>query len=311
VRRLDDALVQRLYKRAAADRWQLPPDAFASFLLTSAQRAFGDEQPDAKKLERYFESLHLQDLALACACAEGDERAWDTFITDFRPVLYRAADALDPSGGAREAADSIYGELFGLKSKEGERQSHLRYFHGRSSLATWLRAVLSQRYIDRRRLEARTEPLPDEDDADTPPAPRASSAAPAVLRFIEVIRRVISAVVAALPSRDRLRLRLYYAQDMTLAQIGKMMGESEATASRQLARTRRAIREQVERMLRDEERMSESEIAEGFAAVVDDAGTLDLAELLGTDGTPGTLGTPGAPGTIGSVSKKTAADRSK
>lgn len=277
--RLDDGLVRRLYERAGAERWQLSTDAFASFLLASAQRAVGDT-PDTQKLERYFSSLHLQDLALACACAEGDARAWDQFILDYRPALYRAADALDPSGGAREAADSLYGELFGLKSRDGERQSHLRYFHGRSSLATWLRAVLAQRYVDRKRLDARVEPLPEDDAADALPASRAPAATPALLRFIDILQRVITGVVSSLPPRDRLRLRLYYAQDMTLAQIGKMLGESEATASRQLAKTRKTIRQQVEQALRDEG-MSEAEMSDGFAAVTEDAGTLDLAELLG------------------------------
>jgi RNA polymerase sigma-70 factor (ECF subfamily) len=302
VTRLDDELVQRLSARAGAERWRLSTDAFRSFLVTSAERAFGEQQPDTRKLERYFDSLHLEDLALACACAEGDERAWDTFIAEYRPVLYRAADALDPSGGAREAADSLYGELFGLKSRDGKRQSHFRYFHGRSSLATWLRAVLSQRYIDRRRVEARMTPLPEDDAEDT--LHRAASAAlsarvdgsSAWLRFVDVLRRVIAAVVAALPPRDRLRLRLYYAQDLTLAQIGKTLGESEATSSRQLAKARKTIRAEVERALRDDERMSEEEIADGFAAVVEDSGTLDLAELVGPDP---------------EVRKKFAVDRSK
>jgi RNA polymerase sigma-70 factor, ECF subfamily len=279
---LDDALVQRLYKRAAADRWQLPTAAFASFLLASAQRAFGAEQPDSSKLKRYLESLHLPDLALACACAHGDERAWDTFVVDYRPVLYRAADALDPSGGAREAADSLYGELFGLKSRDGMRQSHLRYFHGRSSLATWLRAVLSQRYIDRRRGYARLEPLPDS-DASASPSPSLAGPSSVTSAFVEALRRVIAIIVATLPPRDRLRLRCYYMQDMTLAQIGKVLGESEATASRQLARTRRTIREEVERTLRQQEQLSDGEIAEGFAAVIEDSATLDLAEMLGPE----------------------------
>jgi len=29
------------------------------------------------------------------------------------PMLYRSADALDPSGSSRDLADGIYGELFG------------------------------------------------------------------------------------------------------------------------------------------------------------------------------------------------------
>ena len=49
-----------------------------------------------------------------------------------------------------------------------ERRSLFRYFQGRSSLATWLRAVLSQRYVDRLRAQKRLEPLPDEDDAARP-----------------------------------------------------------------------------------------------------------------------------------------------
>jgi RNA polymerase sigma-70 factor (ECF subfamily) len=280
--RLDPDLVQRLYQRANADRWQLSTAAFASFLLVSAQRAFEAHPPDLKRLEHYLSSLHLEDLALACACAEGVEQAWDVFVLDYRPVLYRAADALDPSGGAREIADSLYGELFGLRSRDGERQSHLRYFHGRSSLATWLRAVLSQRYVDRRRLQSRLEPLPDGDGADALSAKGSSSRA-GLLRYADLLQRVITAAVAALPSRDRLRLRCYYAQDMTLAEVGKILGEHEATASRNLARTRRTIREHVERTLRDEERLTQEEIADCFSSAVEDPGPLDLAELLGPE----------------------------
>jgi RNA polymerase sigma factor (sigma-70 family) len=280
VRQLDDALIQRLYARAAADRWKLPLDAFRSFLSACVQREFDDSEPDGGRLERHLASLHLEDLALACACAEGIDDAWDAFVLQFRPLLYRAADALDPSGGAREVADSLYGELFGLKSRDGERQSHLRYFHGRSSLATWLRAVLSQRYVDRKRLQARVEQLPDESAARLAAAPRDW---PASRRYFELMARVMAAVVAALPARDRLRVRCYYQQEMTLAEIGKMLGESEATSSRQLARTRRTIREQTECRLRDEERLSAPEIDELFAAIVADAGPLDLAELIGQD----------------------------
>ena len=283
--RLDDELTRRLFERAGAARWQLSTDAFTSFLLASAQRAFA-EPPERPRLEQYFATLHLDDLALACACAEGVEAAWDTFVADYRPVLYRAADALDRSGGAREVADSLYGELFGLKSRDGARQSHLRYFHGRSSLATWLRAVLSQRYVDRKRSESRVAPLPEESDAEVAAAPLAGGLTVAALRYLGLLRHLIAAVIAALPVRDRLRLRCYYAQDMTLAEIGKVLNEHEATVSRNLARARRTIREQVERRLRDEQGMSEDEISECFAAVVEDSGPLDLADLLGSEPEP-------------------------
>jgi hypothetical protein len=68
---------------------------------------------------------------------------------------------------------------------------------------------------------------------------------------------------------------------MTLAQIGKMLGEHEATVSRHLSRTRKVLRAEVERNLRERERMSEAEIAECFAAVTADPGALDVGDLVG------------------------------
>src|SRR6266508_2911569 len=100
-------------------------------------------------------TAYAADVELARRCAAGDEHAWERFVLEYRPILYRAADALDPSGGARDLADALYADLYS--------KSLFRYFQGRSSLATWLRAVLSQRYVDRIRANRRLEPLPDEE----------------------------------------------------------------------------------------------------------------------------------------------------
>jgi RNA polymerase sigma-70 factor, ECF subfamily len=278
---LDRTIVERLHRKAGADRWSLPFDAFAAALEASARKGLAEGTRDARQIERYLASLHLDDLALACACAYGSESAWEHFIREHRPGLYRAADAIDPSGGARELADSLYGELFGLNEREGERRSHFRYFHGRSSLATWLRAVLSQRHVDRIRSTRRLDPLPADEAADAIPA-AGGNVDPQWAGHIDLMRRVVAAVVAVLAPRDRLRLRCYYAQNLTLAQIGRMLNESEATASRHLTRIRREIRGSAERALRDQQ-MSDAQIAECFASVVADPGALDLAEMLGAE----------------------------
>ena len=57
------------------------------------------------------------------------------------------------------------------------------------------------------------------------------------------------------------------------------MQEHEATVSRQLARTRRAIREDVERWL-ESAGLSRPQIAECFASLAADPGPLDLKPLL-------------------------------
>jgi RNA polymerase sigma factor (sigma-70 family) len=222
-----------------------------------------------------LEKVREEDLELARLCAEGDERAWERFVREYRPILYRAADALDRTQGAREIADSLYADLYGIKTAAGERQSLLRYYQGRSSLATWLRAVLVQRYVDRVRVQRKTEPLPDED------APAQSEAPdPERTRYVALVRQALGRAVSALTARDRLRLGCYYVQELTLAETGRAMNESEATSSRRLAQSRKAIRRDIERQLRDEARLTDGQIAECFASVADDPGPLDLKQVI-------------------------------
>jgi RNA polymerase sigma-70 factor (ECF subfamily) len=224
--------------------------------------------------------LALEDLALACACAAGHDAAWDHFVIEQRPLLYRSADALVAGGGARDLADSLYADLYGLDDRAGERRSLFRYFHGRSSLATWLRAVLAQRHVDRVRSERRLEPLPDE---DTTPAVAPLSTDPDRPRYLALMQRALGAALSRLDARDRLRLGCYYAQELTLAQTGRLLREHEATVSRQLARSRKAIRDDVESQLRAEH-LNKDEIEECLACVMEDAGPLDLGKILGGAG---------------------------
>jgi RNA polymerase sigma factor (sigma-70 family) len=216
------------------------------------------------------------ELELARRCAAGEPAAWDRFVLEYRPVLYRAAMALDRTGGARDLADSLFADLYGLKDTGGERQSLLRYFSGRSSLATWLRAVLAQRYVDCLRAQRRLEPLPPDDRAAVEDAIDSGRAG-----VVELVLQVLTRVVEQLDTKDRLRLTYYYVQDLTLAQVGRLLKEHEATVSRQLARTRRAIRDDVAHELRARSGLTDAQIDECFASVADDPGTLDLRSLLG------------------------------
>jgi RNA polymerase sigma-70 factor (ECF subfamily) len=254
---IDLALVERLYRKARAERWHVPLERFAEALERSAERGAN------------LDTLHLEDLALACGCAAGNETAWEHFIREQRPTLYRAADALDPGGSARDLADGIYGELF--------ERSLFRYFHGRSSLATWLRAVLAQRHVDRVRAGRRLEPLPEDESSSSNRGVELNHEQD---RCRELIRDALTRAVSELPSRDRLRLACYYAQELTLAETGKLLGEHEATCSRHLARTRRTLRAEIERRLRDQHALSEAAIADCFAFVSQDPGELDLRQLL-------------------------------
>jgi RNA polymerase sigma-70 factor (ECF subfamily) len=257
---IDAKAVARLHRRAHADRWGVSLERFAEALERSAARGAD------------LDALHLDDLVLACGCAAGDEKAWEHFVREHRPVLYRAAEALDPGGGARDLADGIYGELF--------ERALFRYFHGRSSLSTWLRAVLAQRHVDRVRATRRLAPLPEDEAAGMSPAPEPATSTFDRHRYAELMRAALQRALAMLEPRERLRLACYYAQGLTLAETGRLLGEHEATCSRQLARTRKQLRSDIERDLRTVGGLGDAAIADCVAAISEDAGPLDLGELL-------------------------------
>jgi RNA polymerase sigma-70 factor (ECF subfamily) len=274
------AFAERQHRRSSAERWGLSIDELAAALERSVAGRFAGRTPSPAEAEQYFESLHLDDLALACACAKGREAAWDHFVLEYRPVLLRVAGRGQRSDHAQDVADSIHAELYGLGERDGVRRSLFEYYHGRSSLAGWLRAVVAQRLVDRARAARRFEPLPEDD----PPAP-AAPASPAFeldpdrRRCRELTGLALADALAGIDARDRLRLSLYYAQGMRLAAIGKVLGESEATASRKLERTRVALRSAVEAQLREKGRLTDAQIDECFAYARTDP-AFDLARAL-------------------------------
>ncbi len=145
-------LIRQLFRESSAERWHLSFQSFHTTLTRSAAKRFGEAAPNLERIQEYFRTLHVQDLVLACACAEGSESAWNEFVARYRNYLRAAAAAIlrrsssDPA--AIELADSLFADLYGLSEGKAGGRSLFRYFHGRSSLKTWLRAVLSQRHID-------------------------------------------------------------------------------------------------------------------------------------------------------------------
>jgi RNA polymerase sigma-70 factor len=279
-----DATLRRLYDAADAARWEVPFEAWAEALYASGSaRTPGGAA--ARDVEAYLGSLHAADLALAVACRLGHAAAWDHFVLECRPGLYAAARAIAADEG-RDLADSLYAELFGLAERDGTRRSLFAYYHGRSRLSTWLRSVLVQRQIDRRRQDARIDQLdPQEPGADArmPSHPvRPTDVHPGDFErrhFVRVTQAALDAAIAALDSRDRLRLRLYYGEDLTLAQVGRVTGESEATVSRKIERSRRDLRRLVEESLRAEHGLAAGAIAE-CVELAASAPELHLTRLL-------------------------------
>ena len=260
---------ERCWRKAAAHaEWNLTREQFHTALARSIAHRFSAAaaEPKLKVIETYLETLHAADLALACACSAGNAPAWDHFVARFRPELYRAARAIVGGAGdaaARELADSLYANLFGLRAAEGQRKSLFDYYHGRSKLGTWLQAILAQRHVDEirrtRKMDSLDEPV-EEGVAPREIAAENTQPDPERDAYLAMLQATLSTVLDALAPRDRLRLAYYYAEELTLAEIGKLTGEHESTVSRQLDRTRKDLRRGVEAKLRGEKKLSEAQL---------------------------------------------------
>ncbi len=269
------AQIERLYARSGAAKWALERPAFAAALFQSARAAAVADG----EVEPYLAALRVDDLALAAACRAGSSAAWEHFIECYRPILRAAARAI--AGGddehGRELADSLFAELYGIDARAGGRRPLFDYFHGRSSLATWLRAVLAQRHVDTLRASRKFEPLASvaEPAADLPADPPDPDRA----RYVAMLGRALAAALKSEAPRERMRLGYYYRHRMTLKEIGRAMGEHESTVSRALAATRGRLRARIEQALRAESGLSDDQIALCYVYGSEDL-PLDLARAL-------------------------------
>ena len=252
------SLLEKLYAQSQAARWGLERERFSAALEGSAGKTFSTAPCSAQKVERYLNALHLEDLALAAACSAGCESAWEHFFAAYRPYLRSAAAAIlrCPANlpEACDLADSLFTDLYGLSDSLSQNRSLFRYFHGRSSLKTWLRAVLAQRHIDSVRASRRFEELPEDESPEPmrkfPLGQQAPAADPQRELYISLFSRALQAALDRLPPPEKDRLRLYYAEEKTLAEIGRLFGEHESSVSRHLDGVRRDLRQAVEEILR-------------------------------------------------------------
>lgn len=256
--------IQRLHARAIQELPLLAAclslESMCVAVGRSAAHHFETNVTGARAVAAYVASLQAGDLGLAIACAAGSGEAWDHVVLTYRPMLYRAAAILSGDDRAgRDLADGLWAELYGVGrtkaslAPEAERKSLIGSFHGRARLSTWLRSVLAQRHIDLVRSEMRHRPLDTEEGADAASHDGLDGfsevADPDRGHLADLFQQTLAAELGQLAATDRLRVAFYYSHGLRLAEIGRILGEHEATVSRRLARIRRRLKTGVERAM--------------------------------------------------------------
>lgn len=239
-------LVAELHARSGCEKFGLARESLAAVLCEVGAKHCAALKSEAE-VRTFFLSLRVDELALARACAAGSNPAWEVFLTRYREKLYLSALRIArEDSAARDLADSLYADLYGASTREGQRVSKLASYSGRGSLEGWLRTVLAQEYVNRYRRTKRLVSLEEESEEGAQfPAPQPEP----VRTSDDRLAQATDEAIARLSAEDRMVLSAYYLDGRTLAEIARMLGVHESTISRKLDKLVKALRKHIVALL--------------------------------------------------------------
>jgi RNA polymerase sigma-70 factor, ECF subfamily len=274
-------LLADLHAKGGCEKIGLTRESFAVILCEVGSKHVAGATSETE-IRTFFLSLRVDELALARACAAGVNSAWEVFLTKFREKLYLSALRIArEDSAARELADTLYADLYGTNTRDGQRVSKLASYTGRGSLEGWLRTVLSQEYVNRYRRTKRLVSLDEESEEGIQfraPEPEPIPAAD------QRLGQATDEALAFLSGEDRMVLSAYYLDGRTLAEIARMLGVHESTISRKLDKLAKALRKQIVAAL-GRRGMSRRQAEEALEVDVRDL-QLDIRRSLTQDSSP-------------------------
>jgi len=256
----DIDIAAALYERSGAAAYDVSAEQFAAILdeilrkylfqhsaQNSAQNsAANSSHVSAEQKTAFCDALRLEELALARACAAGNERAWQDFINRYRQKLHSMALHITRDGAhAAELADSLFADLYGVNARDGVRRSKLVFYTGRGSLEGWLRTVMAQEFINRYRKQKRTVSLEEQTEEGVQFVAAAEPARASDHISDQRLETATDEALAELSSEDRFTLASYYLDGRTLAEIARTLGLHESSVSRRLDRLATGLRKRI------------------------------------------------------------------
>jgi RNA polymerase sigma-70 factor len=243
----------------------LPQESYKARLLCILLKCIGDEGDVADAL-RAASLLHTGDLYLAQSCAWGFDCAWQRLRTNYRKYATDLFRWMDRASKAEESAESLFADLF-LPDQSGS--SRIGSYDGRSSLMTWLRVVISNRLINERQRAHRGR----EWGGELPEVPDRSALETLedrlrTDRYLPAIRSCLKIACRRLSRQERLMLLWRFEDEMQLGDIARLTSIHQSTVTRQIDRTLRRMRSQLESLLATEFGMTGAAIQESLLLLV-------------------------------------------
>jgi RNA polymerase sigma-70 factor len=233
-------------------------DCFKASLKKTAEKYLAAASPEPATIQdisEFLNQIQADDLFMALACSNGNERAWWEFDRQHRAYLERVARHLAKTEfDAQEVIDSVYVELYGTRVVDGERVSKFSSYSGRGSLRGWLRTVIWHSLVDLHRaghdevsLDEMTENVGEGNvhASFAEPAPGGETEMVDEItrkRYRQATLNALEHAFSSLDNHEKLLLLYYHVENMKLREIARLV-ENESSPLRGWFQRRSSTRE--------------------------------------------------------------------
>lgn len=241
--------IDELFNRCTenAPNFSVTAERFSASVNKSLLRfaAASPTPPTKEEALEFLDLLQVDDLFMALACADGNERAWWEFDHQYRGYLERLARHLAKTDvDAQEVIDCVYVELYGTRFVDGERVSKFGTYSGRGSLRGWLRTVIWHTLVDLHRASHDEVSLDELTENAGEGAVHASFANPAPgsdreavdevarNRYRTATCRSIEAAFSTLEEHEKLLLLYYHVEQLKLREIARLVEKENSPLRR-------------------------------------------------------------------------------
>ncbi len=238
--------------RSASAAWptvELAPELFVAHIAKHL--------PEGVPIDTALRQMHTNDLYLACACAQGDDRAIAAFETHCLSVVESAVSRHRVSSDTAAEVKQRVRERALVGDSGPPRISG---FSGRGDLRGWVRVMATREAMLLSRRARRETPVDDEELLYAFVTPGDAELEQAKLRYRDEFKRGFDAALRSLPARDQTLLRQHVLDGLTIDQLGALYHVHRATAARNLERTRQAVLAATREQMMDRLRVRPSEL---------------------------------------------------
>lgn len=180
------------------------------------------------------ERLHVEDLCLAYACAQGDRAALAVFEAELAPVMQRAIARIGLGAGA---GDDVLGALRAKLFVADGRAPLVADYSGRGRFAAWLRSLATHAALKVRRAERRQVGLAEVEAEALPIAPELAQLRGDPAAFRAAFERAL----AQLSREQRRLLRQHFLDGLAFETLARIYGVHVSTAWRRVEAARAAL----------------------------------------------------------------------